>query len=246
MPMHDWSHVKPGTFHNFHLLWTSSITNQFNAGILPPGCFAMAEQIIGGPEPDVVALRFADSDFLVNTGNSIATVAPIRKPTTGYTMVADEDRYVGKTSQVVIKHELGKILAVIELVPGNKSSAHATRTLVDKLTLLLREGINLLVVDPFPPSIRDPQGIHGLIWSEISDQAFELPEDRRLTIAAYQASPVKTAWIEVIAVGAPLPTMPLFLHEAHFVELPLEISYQETWSHLPKELRVVVENSANS
>ena len=57
MPMHDWSKVKPGTYHNFHQLWTSCITNQLNTGILPLGCFAMAEQIIGGPEPDVVALK---------------------------------------------------------------------------------------------------------------------------------------------------------------------------------------------
>ena len=43
MPIHDWSKVKPGTYHNFHQLWTSSITNQLNSGILPRGCFAMAD-----------------------------------------------------------------------------------------------------------------------------------------------------------------------------------------------------------
>ena len=43
MPIHDWSKVKPGTHHNFHQLWTSAITNQLNSGILPRGCFAMAD-----------------------------------------------------------------------------------------------------------------------------------------------------------------------------------------------------------
>ncbi|MFM7928125.1 MAG: hypothetical protein ACKO9Q_10475, partial [Pirellula sp.] len=57
MPMHNWTKVPPGTYHNFHLQWIASISRQLNAGLLPPGCFAMAEQVIGGPEPDVVALK---------------------------------------------------------------------------------------------------------------------------------------------------------------------------------------------
>jgi hypothetical protein len=67
--MHDWSKVKPGTYHNFHQLWTSSITNQINSGILPRGCFAMAEQIIGVPEPDVVALKLNDNPIETPDGN---------------------------------------------------------------------------------------------------------------------------------------------------------------------------------
>ncbi|MFM7975783.1 MAG: hypothetical protein ACKO8U_11975, partial [Pirellula sp.] len=57
MPMHNWTKVPPGTYHNFHLQWIASISRQLNAGLLPPGCFAMAEQVICGPEPDVVALK---------------------------------------------------------------------------------------------------------------------------------------------------------------------------------------------
>lgn len=50
MPKHDWSKVRPGTYHSFHYRWIASIMDQLNSGILPRGCFAMAEQIIGGPE----------------------------------------------------------------------------------------------------------------------------------------------------------------------------------------------------
>src|SRR5690606_35177774 len=112
---------------------------------------------------------------------------------------------------------------VIELVsPGNKNSKHAIRLFVEKLVALLFQGVNLLVVDPFPPSSRDPHGIHALIWSEITDELFELPSDLPLTVVAYQAEPVKTAWVEPIAVGAELPTMPLFLQGEYYVDLPLE------------------------
>jgi hypothetical protein len=76
-----------------------------------------------------------------------------------------------------------------------------------------------------------------LIWNEITDQPFELPKDRPLTIVSYQASPCKTAWVEPIAVGSPLPIMPLFLRNAFFINVPLETSYQQTWDVLPTELK---------
>jgi hypothetical protein len=153
-------------------------------------------------------------------------------------MIAEEDRYVLKSNRIVVRHELGDVLAVIELVsPGNKNSSHSIHSIVEKLAQLLREGINLLVIDPFPPSVRDPRGIHSLIWNEITDQPFELPTDRPLTIVSYQASPSKTAWMEPIGVGSPLPIMPLFLRNAFFINVPLETSYQQTWDVLPIELK---------
>jgi hypothetical protein len=35
--------------------------------------------------------------------------------------------------------------------------------------------VNLLIVDLFPPTSRDPQGIHGAIWDELAGEPFELP-----------------------------------------------------------------------
>jgi len=242
MPMHDWSKVKPRTYHNFHYRWIASIMDQLNAGILPEGCFAMAEQVIGGPEPDVVTLKSADGLPPASGGvRGMALAEPKAKPATSVVMTADVDRYARKANRIVVRHELGQVLAIIELVsPGNKDSMHAIRSLVEKLAQLLFDGINLLVVDPLPPTPRDPQGTHALIWNEVTDQPFELPADRPLTIAAYQAEPIKTAWVEPIAVGSPLPVMPLFLQGDFYVDLPLEASYQETWNALPAELTRLV------
>ena len=55
--------------------------DQLNSGILPRGCFAMAEQIIGGPEPDVVALKLFDNP-LSTLANSTRTpfVASVTLP----------------------------------------------------------------------------------------------------------------------------------------------------------------------
>ena len=46
MPMHNWTRVKVGVYHNFHFRWIAAIMDRLNAGLLPAGYFAMAEQII--------------------------------------------------------------------------------------------------------------------------------------------------------------------------------------------------------
>ena len=57
MPIHDWTRVRSNRFHDFHQRWTIAICNGLNAGRLPPGYFAMVEQRVGGPEPDVITLE---------------------------------------------------------------------------------------------------------------------------------------------------------------------------------------------
>ncbi len=249
MPMHNWKSVAAGTYHNFHQLLSSSLTNRLNAGVLPRDFFAMQEQIIGGPEPDVIALELRQtkrSDWPSSEGG-VAVLEPRAKPKTRVVMMTDEDRYARKADRIVIRHAEGDVRAIIELVsPGNKSSIHALRSLIDKLSGLLRSDINLLVVDPFPPSRRDPHGVHALLWSEFSDEVFELPADRPLTLAAYQAQPIRTAYIEPFAVGMPLPTMPLFLVDDFYVDVPLEETYQATWNALPEPLRRSIESAQSA
>ncbi len=132
-------------------------------------------------------------------------------------------------------------MAVIELIsPGNKDSRHALRTFVEKAVDLLYDNINLLVIDPFPPGPRDPQGIHKAIWDEVTDEPFELPDHRMLTLASYQTAPIKTAFVEPFSVGQNIPDMPLFLHNDFYVNVPLEATYMDTWNVLPQLLRDLV------
>ncbi len=245
MPMHDWTRVRAGTYHNFHYRWIAAIMDQLNAGILPAGYFAMAEQVIGGSEPHVVTLQLARDTPVEPVSSATTIMQPKTKPSTSFVMTADIERYARKANWIVVRHELGQVLAVIEILsPGNKDSRHAIRSFVEKSVDLLFDGVNLLIIDPLPPTPRDPQGIHPLIWSEVTDEPFELPVDRRLTIVAYQAGPIKTAYIEPIAIGSPLPKMPLFLQGDYYVELPLETTSTETWDVLPNELKRLVDSPA--
>jgi hypothetical protein len=224
-------------------LWMSSITNRLNAGILPTGYFAMAEQIIGRPETDVVALQTGSLQKPRADRNGGVVLAPFR-PKTRFVMPvpSHQDRYALKANRVVIHHELGEVVAVIELVsPGNKDRQRSLRTFVEKAIDLLQQKVNLLIIDPFPPGSHDPQGIHGAIWGEITVGKFELPSDKPLTLAAYQVEPLETCYVEPIAVGDPLPEMPVFLEGDFGINLPLEETYQTTWNVLPSEIRQLLE-----
>jgi hypothetical protein len=203
---------------------------------------AMAEQIIGGPESDVVTLQQNDIAFSADGGAAVAMTEAPPQPKTQFVIPVDAERYAAKANRVVVRHSLGKVVAVVELVsPGNKDSRHVLRSFVEKTVDLLYDNINLLVIDPFPPGPRDPQGIHKAIWDEITDEPFALPDDRRLTLAAYQAAPIKTAYVAPFAVGQPIPEMPLFLHNNFYINVPLEQTYMDTWAVLPQLLRGLVQ-----
>lgn len=241
MPIHDWTRVDPGIFHDFHQAWTIGIRNALNRGGLPADFFAMTEQFVGGPVPDVVTLQrreAADRPAGPSGGVAVADMPPQAR----FVLSAEPDVYAHQANRLVIRHRLGRVVAVIEIVsPGNKNSQHALRSFVEKAEELLRGGIHLLVVDLFPPTLRDPQGIHKAIWDTIRDQPFALPDDKPLTVAAYCAGPPHRAYVEPVAVGDVLPPLPIFLDPATYIPAPLEATYQTTWEECPDVVREAVQ-----
>ena len=95
-------------------------------------------------------------------------------------------------------------------------------------------------MDLFPPSPRDPQGIHKAIWDEIEDKPFDLPAETPLTLATYVASRPIVAYVELVAVGDRLPDMPVYLDLDSYVPVPLESTYQSTWLTCPEDMREMV------
>ena len=125
-------------------------------------------------------------------------------------------------------------MSVVEIVsPGNKSSRTALRQFVEKFAHLIGKGIHLLVVDLFPPTKRDPQGMYKAIWDEFVDEDFELPAGKPLSLASYDAGPPQTVYGEFIAVGDTLPEMPIFLRPGYYVPSLLEASYEGNLELLP-------------
>lgn len=239
MPVHDWTRVQSGLFHEFHQSWSVRIKDSLN-GSLPRGYYALVEQKVDGPEPDVIAVELKKRAKPL-VGASTATLDPPKASLTAH-IASDTVRYARKANRISIRHPLGQVVAVIEIVsPGNKDSRNSFRSFVDKAIAFLRNGIHLLIVDLFPPSARDPQGIHKAIWDELADESFELPAGKRLTCVSYESDDGISALIEPIAVGDLLPDMPLFLARREHILVPLESTYVATWTVCPEPIRELVE-----
>ncbi|MGL6072793.1 MAG: DUF4058 family protein [Fimbriiglobus sp.] len=246
MPIHDWTLVSAGTWHDFHLAWTAELRNVLNDGLMPPGYYAQAEQIVGPLGPDVLALQTDDSNgHYVNGAESgsggvaVAVAAPRPK------LIAEGkmDAYALKRRTIVIRHNSGdRIVALIELVsPGNKDSRHAIRSFTEKAVEALFRGYHLLIVDLFPPTVRDPNGLHALIWGEFSDQVYDHPSELPLSLIAYSSGPQKKAYLEPTAVDCELIEMPLFLEPEMYVNIPLEATYLAAYRGVPRKWKDVLE-----
>jgi hypothetical protein len=240
MPMHDWARVPPGLFHDFHQSWSVRIKDALNAGRLPKGVAALLEQRAGPRESDVLAIeargrqrpRFEDNGGVVTT----------ERPVTRFVRRTTPELYARRANRILIKHHLGRILAAIEIVsPGNKDSRSSLGEFVEKTVEFLRAGIHVLVIDPFPPTPRDPFGIHKAIWDELVEEDFAFPEGKDRTLVSYEVGTEYVAYVEPVGVGDVLPDMSLFLWYDVNVRVPLESTYMATWQSSPEDLRVAVE-----
>lgn len=250
MPIHDWTRVDAGVFHDFHQSWIVSIRNVLNDGLLPSDYYAMAEQVAEGPIPDVVTLErfnapdmsFDDTD---NSSNSVAVLE--RPPQTRYSHDVDVELYAGRATHVVVRHVSGdRVIGYIEIVsPGNKHSEVAMRSFLDKLANGLRRGCQLLVIDVHPPTPRDVRGIHAQFWEQHFGDATAPGVDAQhpLGMAAYRSSLRPTAYFEPFCVGDVLIDMPIFLTPDRYVNIPLEATYNEAWRAVPRRWRQVIDGS---
>jgi hypothetical protein len=244
MPIHDWSRVPSGLFHHFHQDWSIELARTLNRGLLPPNLSALVEQRAGVKEPDVLAIEDYESPTDRETSTMEANAGPVatlEAPATSMIQRSAEEIYAARANRIVIRHHLGRIVAVIEIVPpGNKHKRGAIHSFVEKAVDFIQAGVHVLIIDLFPPTIRDPKGLHKLIWDEIEDQPFELPAGQDRVMVSYQAGREKVAYIEPLAVGDSMPDMPLFVTTSLHVKVPLESTYGATWDALPSQLRSAV------
>ncbi len=251
MPIHDWSRVDAGIFHDFHHAWIEQIKRLLNNGVLPPDHYALAEQHTSHFGSDVLTLQSKvreDEDqgdgYPVGqkTGSTGGGVI-LAKPKARLAGETDLEFYRRKQNVVAVRHLSGdRLVAIVEIVsPGNKSSQAVFRKFVDKAVELLNQDIHLLILDLIPPTRRDPNGIHGAIWEALVDEQYQAPPGKPLTLAAYEAEAGVRAYVEAVAVGEALLEMPLFLRAGGHVAVALEATYQSAWEAVPRRWRSVIE-----
>lgn len=249
MPVHDWTRVEEGIFHDFHSAWCIELRKALNGGLLPEGYYALAEQHAGRAIPDLLTLHASPGD---QESQLVAEFSP-RGGGTAVVMGAPQVRRrqtieplgIARRRSLAIRHVSGhRLVALLEILsPANKDRYSCAQAFAAKAVDALDAGIHVLIIDLFPPGKFDPQGMHGVIVNclEDTEEPYDLPAAEPLTLASYAAGPKVEVYLEHLAVGADLPQMPLFLRPEHYINVPLETTYMEAYSGVPAFWRAVVE-----
>jgi hypothetical protein len=239
MPVHDWTRVDAGIFHDFHQRWIIAITNALNDGLLPNDFYALAEQVTEGP-----------STSKYSSGDEIGVAVAEHPPRVRHTHEVDVELYAARATRVAVFHVSGdRVVAYIEIVsPGNKHSEVAIRRFIDKLGEAFRRGCHALVIDVHPPTRRDPRGIHARFWQDSfgDEKCPGVTAAQPLGVVAYCSDLSPTAYFEPFAVGDTLIDMPVFLTPDRYVNLPLAQTYDEAWRGVPGRWKQVVEGVSSS
>jgi hypothetical protein len=247
MPIHDWTRVDAGTFHAFHTRWISELMGALNAGLLPEGYYALAEQVATRMQTDVLTLHAPRPTLRPDPAGGAVAVAAA-PPSAQLIARPDPSRKPRRPSRrgrhLVIRHLSGhQVVALIEIVsPSNKDRKQHVRDLTEKVVRSLEAGVHVLLLDLLPPGRHDPGGLHGAVWAYFDTAAYQPPADSPLTLVSYLWDGAEPeAYIEPTAVGRTLVDRPLFLTAERYVNVPLEATYQTAYQGMPGFWREVLE-----
>lgn len=251
MPVHDWTRVAAGIFHDLHVAWIPEIRKALNGGLLPNGYYALTEQHAGHRIVDVLTLHASapsSEPFSLppDTGGTVLAEAP---PKVRRKQTIEQDLQSRRRS-LAIRHVSGhRLIALLEILsPANKDRAQSVEEFTDKVESALRVGVHVVLVDLLPPGPHDPHGMHDVIQQRLNpfEETYDLPADEPLTLASYVAEPRIEVYLEHLAVGSVLPDMPLFLRPDRYINLPLETTYQEAYRGMPAFWRDVLEGRTDN
>lgn len=236
MPLHDWTRVDRREFGGFAQCWRAFLAGALNRGGLPPGYYAIGDHSTPVfPSDRTVAdwLDPAEPDHVVGQGVAVVGLPTDTAPIRPKGLVV--------RNQVVIRQDDRRVVAVIELLTASAKRRVAEWTdLVTKSALHLRNGVGVVVIDPFPPGRHAPAGFHPAFWNALTRRtAAPQPAGKPLTVASYarDADGLATAYVSPLAAGDPLPDPVLFLHPGLPVRVPLAAAYAEAWRGHPQPLR---------
>lgn len=243
MPLRDHFHPpvsRQVSWEEIHGQWPARIVIQLK-GQLPPGFVSgpkvhRGEQIevdVATYEQDATPGGFSAEDGGGGTAVATANWAATEPSMAVETEIPDDDEYEVRVYDAERERTL---VAVIELVsPANKDRRDKRNRFVGKCAALLRAGVAVSIVDVVterhfnlyaelldflglsdPTLGAEPPGIYA------ASCRWRVGE-RRMTLET---------WSHVLAVGRPLPTLPLWLTPTLAVPLDLEQSYEKTCDDL--------------
>ncbi|HVA49897.1 MAG TPA: DUF4058 family protein [Pirellulales bacterium] len=237
MPLRDHFHPpisKRSSWEGFHGGWPMRIVEEL-APRLPDGFVAEPRVHLGSYyEIDVTAFeqdgeRGGFDSAPIASGSVATSIEACPAPT--LTIDADfPEQYAYEVLIFDVQRER-RLVAAVEIVsPANKDRPESRQLFVAKCFNLLRQDVCVSIVDPI--TIRQFN-----LYSELlallghSDLGTNHPPSIYAATCRKRAGTWQAkvdSWFQPLAIGEPLPSLPVWLSETQFVSLDLEASYEET------------------
>jgi hypothetical protein len=233
MPLRD--HFRPPlaehrSWEELHGAWPGSITFRLNS-ILPPGYYCGPRVHLGSAfEIDVAT--FQNDEALGTTTEGGAGGTAVAWAPAQPTLLLDTDAPTPPEYEVRVYDErLGRrLVAAVEIVsPGNRDRPASRDAFVSKCHALLQQDVCVAIVDLVNVG---PVNLYAQLAERlgadepgVAASPIYAVSCRRLTVRGRWRV---EAWEHELAIGSPLPTLPLWLTDRLSVPLDLEASYEET------------------
>ncbi len=210
---------------SFHAAWAAAMARLLNQGVLPPGYYAVPMLDRDGPiEIDVATLHG-------RAGPAGGAAGPLTwaPPAPGLALAVELPADDAVEVQVFADDGDPRLMAAVELAsPRNKDRPQARQAFAVKCVGYLQQGSSVVVVDTVTTRRAD---LHAAILSLLGVDA-AMPSG--LSAVAYRATGHEEEaqqlllWPAPLALGQPLPTLPLWIASDFSVPLDLEASYLAT------------------
>lgn len=219
-------------WHSFHNAWATYIAADFNQR-LPAGYFA-EPNVHFGIEIDVAA--FEEAIDLLQPAPILSSVLPWPAQPASWAPPAPTQtiplQIITDIAEVTIFAAEGgpTLVGAIELVsPANKDRSSHRAAFTTKCEAYLRQGIGLVMVDIVTGRAAN---LHQELLTRLN-AADAAQANTHLYAAAYRAvehdaQSSLDIWFETLAIGQPLPTLPLWLQGSICLPVDLASTYDRT------------------
>jgi len=217
---------------SFHTTWASALADMLNYGGLPPGFIALEQVHAGaGVEIDVATFNEPGSPSAPTSNGGVATATrTVWTPTTA-PVILPATFPEGCTVEVHTTTGGRTLVAAIELVsPGNKDREAKRRLFAARCATHLARGVGLVMLDVV--TSRQANLHNDLMQLLTLGAEYLMAAEQHLYCVAYR--PLRQGdkgrietWLMPLAVGEPLPAVPLSLEAEWCVRVDLEEAYQE-------------------
>ncbi len=218
MPLHDWTDLT--NWESVHTFWMTEIARDLKSR-LPPGFRA----IIGSsPQVSIDSTRVKPD---VSVTNGLHTPKPIFNEVSTEPDMEVVVATMEEDLSVMVACE-NRLIAAVELIsPRNKDRPAAREHYASRFVNYLRGGVHLLLVDVHrrPLSFSFPRQMAADLGETIPSPPTPAAVSYRVGGAAAQGGRMLAVWQRALAVGEPLPAMPLPLGPDLLVSVDLDGTY---------------------